>query len=209
LTFEKNIFINCPFDREYKQLLKAIIFTVVYLKFEPRISTTVSSGDLRIAEIMKMIEESKYSIHDISRCEPLNNGDLPRFNMPYELGLDVGCSKFGKAKLRSKKCLILEKEKNRYDIVISDISGQDIKAHDDKPKKAIEKILEWFTANGALPILEVPSLSTVWAKFQDTNAKIVVTLSDLEYKKADINSLSTSQFIYYTKLALGYRTDLD
>lgn len=87
MSFQTNIFINCPFDKEYKPLLKALIFISLYLELEPQISITVSSGHLRITEIMRLIENSKYSIHDISRCEPLKAGELPRFNMHMKWGL--------------------------------------------------------------------------------------------------------------------------
>ncbi len=112
MSFEKNVFINCPFDNEYRPMLRALIFTILYLELEPQIAVTVSSGNIRIMEIIKLIRKSKYSIHDISRCEPLKTGELPRFNMPYEMGLDIGCCIYGKDPLNDKKCLILEKERN-------------------------------------------------------------------------------------------------
>lgn len=88
--FEKNIFINCPLDPDYKQMLRALIFTVLDCGFEPRIaSERQDSGQIRVSKIKDLIRESCYSIHDISRMEPLKNGDLPRFNMPFELGLDL------------------------------------------------------------------------------------------------------------------------
>ncbi len=195
MSFSTNIFINCPFDKEYKPLLKSLVFTIIYLGFEPKLSTTASSGHQRIDEIMNLINTCKFSIHDISRCEPLKTGDLPRFNMPYEMGLDIGCFKFGNAQMRSKRCLILEKVKNRYDIVISDISGQDIKEHNNKPKKLVEKVLDWFTANGAIPINNVPSLSTTWTKFQDCNAKVEVGLATSGFTASEIKNLSIQQYI--------------
>lgn len=202
MSFQTTIFINCPFDKEYKPLLKALIFTSLYLGFEPQISTTVSSGYLRIEEIKKLISGSKYSIHDISRCEPLKIGELPRFNMPYEMGIDIGCTEYGDLQMRSKRCLILEKIKNRYDTVISDISGQDIKEHNNKPKKLIEKVLEWFTANGAIPVNQVPSLSSTWAKYQDCNAKIEVTLASSGFKKNEIKNLAITQYIAAMRSAI-------
>jgi hypothetical protein len=202
MSFDKNIFINCPFDKKYKPLLKALLFIILYLEFEPQISVTESSSHSRITEIMRLIENSKYSIHDISRCEPLKIGELPRFNMPYEMGLDIGCSIYGTNEQKTKKCLILESVKNRYDMVISDISGQDIKEHNDKPKKVIGKVLEWFAANKAIPIDQIPSLSKTWTKYLDCNAKIVVSLINSDYTIPEINDLSIPQYIHAMKSAL-------
>lgn len=202
MSFQTNVFINCPFDKEYKPLLKALVFILLYLELEPQISKTVSSGRQRITEIMALIESSRYSIHDISRCEPLKENELPRFNMPYEMGLDIGCSTYGNSQQKTKECLILERIKNRYDVVISDISGQDIKEHGNNPKKLIAKILEWFAANGAVSISRIPGLTYAWTKYLDCNAKIEVSLIDSGFTKKEIKNLSIPQYITAMKSAL-------
>lgn len=199
MSFNKNIFINCPFDSDYHPLLKSLIFTILYFKFEPQISITKSSGKPRIAEIIELIKGSKYSIHDISRCEP---GDLPRFNMPYEMGLDLGCFNFGNAQQRSKKCLILEKVKNRYDIVISDISGQDIEEHNNSPRKLIGKVMKWLFDTGAIKSSERIGLTAIWSKYLDCNAKIEVTLTSSGFTKKEIKNLAISQYIEVMKEVL-------
>ena len=43
----------------------------------------------RLARIVSLIDECDLSLHDISRTE-LNPNRLPRFNMPFELGLAMG-----------------------------------------------------------------------------------------------------------------------
>jgi hypothetical protein len=199
MSFEKNVFINCPFDNEYRPLLRALIFTILYLELEPQIAVTVSSGNIRIQEIMELIRTSKYSIHDISRCEPLNAGELPRFNMPYEMGLDIGCCIYGNKLLRNKKCLILEKEKNRYDTVISDISGQDIKEHGNAPEQLIARVREWLFAILDTPI---PPASKIWAMYSDYLGKINTTLLTNEYTQIEIDNLPTDEFIKTVKSAL-------
>ena len=87
MPFEKNVFINCPFDNEYFPLLKSIFFTIIYLDLSPQISETANSGEVRLHRIKDLMMKSLYSIHDISRMETLQNG-LPRFNMPFECGID-------------------------------------------------------------------------------------------------------------------------
>jgi hypothetical protein len=44
----------------------------------------------------------------------MSKDELPRFNMPYELGLDVGASEYGGTRLKTKKILILETERYHY-----------------------------------------------------------------------------------------------
>src|SRR2546421_8453550 len=111
--FNINIFINCPFDDKYDPLFLAIVFTVIVLGFRPRCSKEVNIDD-RLDKIIEIITACKYAIHDISRVERTHTkeGLLPRFNMPFELGIDVGLKAVGKAKndprLRNKRLLIME-----------------------------------------------------------------------------------------------------
>ncbi|MFD1615633.1 hypothetical protein [Gelatiniphilus marinus] len=102
MAFDKNIFINCPFDDKYKTLLKAIVFCIVYLNYKPLLSETNNSADSRVDGIINLISNSKYSIHDLSRLEASKKNELARFNMPFELGMDIGCKRFGSASQKEK-----------------------------------------------------------------------------------------------------------
>ncbi len=68
--YQKNVFINCPFDDKYFDLLQTLVFTIIYYGFYPRISLENSdSGQPRLEKIVDLIRESKYSIHDLSRLQ--------------------------------------------------------------------------------------------------------------------------------------------
>ncbi len=67
------------------------------------------------------------SVHDLSRIRSVKANEFYRMNMPFELGLDIGCKFFKEGYYNKKKCLILEKKKYRYQKALSDISGSDIK----------------------------------------------------------------------------------
>jgi hypothetical protein len=121
MAFEKNVFVNCPFDEQYRRLLRAMLFTPLYLDFKPQLSTTYSSSDIRVDEIKKRIRKSKFSIDDWSRRD---SGVPPRFNMPFELGLDIGCISFGNSQSKKKRMLILDSDRYTYQSFVSDIAGQ-------------------------------------------------------------------------------------
>jgi hypothetical protein len=90
--FHQTVFLNCPYDDEYRPLLGALLFSVLDCGLTPRLaSDQADSGQPRLEKIRELIRDSRFSIHDISRMDPLQPGDLPRFNMPFELGLDLGC----------------------------------------------------------------------------------------------------------------------
>jgi hypothetical protein len=109
MTFERNVFVNCPFDKQFLPLLRPLLFTIIYLRLNPRIALErMDSGEGRLEKILALIEQSKYSIHDLSRSEANAVGELYRLNMPFELGLDYGCRFFGKGELQEKRALVLE-----------------------------------------------------------------------------------------------------
>lgn len=91
--FERNVFINCPFDPEYYPLLRPLLITLVLLGFNPRIALERSdSGEQRIDKICELITNSKYSVHDLSRLKAERKDEFYRLNMPFELGIDYGAS---------------------------------------------------------------------------------------------------------------------
>jgi len=147
-TRARSVFINCPFDPVYKPLLRAVCFAVLACGHVPRCALDYSdSGVVRFTEIVKMIAECDFSIHDISRVELDNDSQLPRFNMPLELGADLGLRLQGPVRQRRRKTLILDAEAHRYDKMLSDISGMDIEAHGDDPRRAIRHVRDWLNAN--------------------------------------------------------------
>lgn len=184
MAFDQNVFINCPFDKDFKHLLKALIFELIYLGFIPKLSQTLSSSSIRINQIKDLIRTCKFSIHDLSRSKAMIVGDLPRFNMPYELGLDIGALEYGGRKLKTKRILILETERYHYQKVISDISGQDIENHNDDPKTLITKVRNWFSAN--FPEETIVGQSVIWIAYNqfiddlNTNLSATYTVDEIE-----------------------------
>jgi hypothetical protein len=143
--FNRNVFINCPFDPTYQPLLYAIVFAVQIAGLTPRCAKEANNaGEFRLQKIKDIISECKFGIHDISRTELSPNG-LPRFNMPLELGIDLGCKEFGGRRQKSKSLLILDKTENRYVKFISDIRGQDPKPHAGNPKRAVNQVRDWLS----------------------------------------------------------------
>lgn len=182
-----NVFINCPFDNEYFNLLKPLLFTILYLDLNPLISETSDSGEIRLTKIQNMMAKSKYSIHDLSRIE--SDNELPRFNMPFECGIDFGI-KFSIPKL-NKKVLILEKEKYRYQKVMSDISGNDIYTHNDNPELIIKSIRDWFRTK----LENIAKHKIIWFAYQDFESKYNEILLSEGYDPYKIDSLTFSDLI--------------
>jgi hypothetical protein len=139
------IFINCPFDDDYKPMLYAIVYAIYRCGFFPLTALNEDDAtDNRLDKIIRCIRSCRYGIHDISRIE-LNEAGFPRFNMPFELGLFYGAKKFGNKEQRNtKKAIVFEKERFTYQKYISDLSGIDTKAHEGDPNKIITGIRDWL-----------------------------------------------------------------
>lgn len=150
-----SVFINCPFDDVFQPLLRAACFTIIACGYTPRCALDFGdSGAVRLQEIVRLITQCGRSIHDISRVELDRDSQLPRFNMPLELGADLGLRLAGPARQRDRRILILDTEKHRYDKTLSDISGMDIEAHGDSVDMMIKRVRDWLNANrGDRPIL--------------------------------------------------------
>ena len=160
----RSVFINCPFDADYQPLLRAICFTLLACGYRPRCALDFSdSGAVRFAEIVRMITQCDLSVHDISRVELDRDSQLPRFNMPLELGADLGLRLEGPARQRERKILILDVESHRYDKTLSDISGMDIEAHGGQVRKVIKSVRDWLAANQADGAALIPGAAAISA----------------------------------------------
>lgn len=141
----QNVFINCPFDEAYLPIFHAIIFTIFDCGYIVRCSLEIEdSSEIRIEKVIRIISECKYGIHDISRTELDKKINLPRFNMPFELGMFLGAKRFGDDEQKKKRCLVVDKEPFRYNSFISDIAGQDIQSHGNNDVEAIKVIRNWL-----------------------------------------------------------------
>src|SRR5262245_62068026 len=158
--YEENVFLNCPFDGPYKKIFEAIAFAVADCGFQIRCALeTEDAGEVRIEKIFEIIENCKFGINDLSRAGLDSVTGLPRFNMPFELGIFLGARRYGRGRQKEKCCLILDSEKYRYRAFISDISGQDIREHGDNPAEAIHIVRNWLRSQSGNP--DIPGGTTI------------------------------------------------
>jgi hypothetical protein len=193
MAFETDVFVNCPFDDPYLPLLRPILFTIIDLGLTPRIALeSLDSGRPRIEKIIRLINGSKYAIHDLSRIQAAHAGEYYRLNMPFELGLDVGCSIFKTGRWAEKRCLILEAERYRYQAALSDISNSDIAAHGNEPVRALSEVRNWLNTEARL---RAPGPTAVWGRFTDFMARNYDVLASRGYSPEDIERLPIAELI--------------
>ena len=193
MSFETNVFVNCPFDDAYFPILRPILFCILDLGLEPRIALeAIDSGEARIERIIKLIEESRFAIHNLSRLRAERAGEFYRLNMPFELGLDVGCRRFRGGKWSRKRCLILEAERYRYQAALSDMSNSDIGVHGNEPADAVSAVRNWLNSEGRL---HAPGPARIWARFNSFMADHYDQLVARGFSKRDIERLPVDELV--------------
>jgi hypothetical protein len=166
-SFERSVFINCPFDPDYDAILQAILFCVVYLGFVPRLARERNdSSEMRVEKITGLIEASLYSIHDLSRCVAKKRGEHFRLNMPFELGIDWACRRYFGGGRDAKRFLILEEKPYRYQAALSDISGCDIQYHSANFQHAVRKVRNWLVSEASIAADGAARILARYADFQ-------------------------------------------
>ncbi len=183
--YDSSVFINCPFDDQYKKLFHAVVFAVTDCGFIARCAQEVDDGsEVRVSKILKIIAECRIGIHDISRTEADKTSGLPRFNMPLELGMFLGAKQYGTGKQRKKICLVFDRERFRYQKFCSDISGQDIAAHEGKVETAVNTVRN-FLGNMQKGVI-IPGPAVIFRRYLTFTAGLPALCSKLRLRKPDL-----------------------
>lgn len=189
----KSVFVNCPFDEKYYDKLSIIIFIIEFLGFEALVSNSDTVGEERISNIIDLISSSKYSIHDLSRNKSSSKNEFARFNMPLELGIDLGVNYSDDL---NKKILVLDNKPHQYDNYISDLSGRDIEHHLNKNDLLFWILPQWF---GSIEKKRY---------YQDGKLRGFYELFEIEYKAThkktgalirDIKKVKKINYIYHVR----------
>lgn len=156
-VYEESVFINCPFDRKYKALFHAMVFTIKACDFTPRCALEFEGDPNRLQKILNVISNCQFGVHDVS----VPDG---RLNMPLELGLFIGCQTYGNVKHKKKSYLILEGKPYSSKSYLSDMAGQDPMAHHGKFSKVIECLRDWLIAKSKTPSA-IPSANYILSRY--------------------------------------------
>jgi len=196
--FGTSVFINCPFDEEYKLLLQPMLFTLVYVGLCPRLASEKSDSlEQRIEKILRLIKECKYSIHDLSRLKSKKAKEFARLNMPFELGIEYGCRRIAKDHLRTKRGLIFEQKRYEVQKALSDLNGVDIKCHNNKPAQAVQALQHWLIETVGLNDVDSPSV--IWDTFNEFDGDFYKRRKAQGYSKIDLRAMPVPEYIRFIK----------
>lgn len=161
------VFLNIPYDDQFHRLCLAYICAVASFGLVPR-ATLEIPGVRRLDRILELIEECPFSLHDLSRVQlSLPNPRLPRFNMPFELGLAVASG--GR---KTHVWYVFETEKFRVDRSLSDLAGTDVYIHNGTIQGVLKQV-----ANAFIRQTRKPTFAEMLTVYRRTRAALPAILA--------------------------------
>jgi hypothetical protein len=191
--YEKNVFINCPFDHQYTPIFEAVVFSIHDAGFRPKCARErLDSSQIRLHKIVELIAASRYAIHDLSRTTFDDSSGLPRFNMPLELGIDLGCKAFSQNH-SDKSLLIFDAEWYRFQKYVSDLGGQDIQHHANDPKAAVTSVRNWLRAESDMANL--PSGAIIFSRYEAFRDELPALCSSMRLDEGTLTFADFSHIV--------------
>lgn len=143
---ERTAFCNFPFDDDYRPLYLALIASLLCTGQTPRTVLEIPPSKDRLERILDLLGQCAFSLHDLSRVQ--TSRGLPRFNMPFELGLAAGLAQQG----GRHQFRLLEARPNRLQRSLSDLNGYEAFIHRGTPDGMFGVTCDIFTSLRPFPI---------------------------------------------------------
>jgi hypothetical protein len=121
-----SVFLNIPYDGAFENLYLAYIAGLSAFGLIARATLEIPTSQRRLERILGLIQQCTYSIHDLSRVQlDAKAPRVPRFNMPFELGLAVAQG----AGNKRETWYVCETVPHRVTKSLSDLNGTDVRIH--------------------------------------------------------------------------------
>ena len=151
------VFLNVPYDQEFRSLYIAYIVGLYQLDLVPHLASEIPGGDRRLNRIFSLTQSCRYSIHDLSRIElSVAPSATPRFNMPLELGMTITWANLNPS---LHDWFVWESEPYRLQRSASDLNGTDAYIHNGTPEGVLRELSNVFWRDR---IPSVPQMLTVY-----------------------------------------------
>jgi hypothetical protein len=175
------VFLNIPYDKKFERLFLAYIAGISAYGMFPHATLEITDSSRRLEKILKLERSCDYSVHDLSRVQ-LDRAKprVPRFNMPFELGLCVADA--NRQKGRRQNWFVFEAVANRVDKSLSDLKGTDPKIHGATVRGVLSGLCNVFKRPGRQP--SVPQMMQIYRELRNNQAAIMKEAgSDTLYTK--------------------------
>ena len=164
------VFLNIPYDKKFERLFLAYIAGISAYGMLPHATLEITDSSRRLEKILKLERSCGYSVHDLSRVQ-LDRAKprVPRFNMPFELGLCVADA--NRRAGQKQNWFVFEAVANRVDKSLSDLKGTDPKIHGATVRGVLGELCNVFRRPGKQPT--VPQMMQIYKALRKNQAVIV------------------------------------
>jgi hypothetical protein len=138
------VFLNYPYDQDYRPFAEALSFGVVAAGLLPVSALDLTTPDsLRLDMLVDAIENCDYSAHDLSRSRGEGDDNFARMNMPVEMGMALF---YALSTRRSgHRCAFFVPSSSRsHHKYVSDLAGLDPRHYGEDPVTLLVAIYEWL-----------------------------------------------------------------
>jgi hypothetical protein len=147
------VFLNIPYDEKFERLFLAYIAGISALGLVPHATLEIPDSSRRLEKILKLERECEYSIHDLSRVQlSRKKPRVPRFNMPFELGLCVADAK--RSGTKKPNWFVFEAVEQRIEKSLSDLKGTDPRIHGGRIEGVFGELRDVFRRRGRQPTVQ-------------------------------------------------------
>ena len=148
----RRVFLNVPYDGIFQPLYLAYIVGLAAFRLTPVLAISATDGTTRVDKIFNLLSGCASSIHDLSRIEPSGEERLPRFNMPFELGMAVALAKHTPERFT---WVGFDSRRHQASRTLSDLAGSDFVVHGNTPAGVLAGLCDVFVARGKPSVPEL------------------------------------------------------
>lgn len=155
------VFLNYPFDNEFKPFSHAMHFAVVAAGLIPVCAYDLTAPDRpRLDIIVEAIIRSRYSVHDFSRLRGEGEQNFARLNMPLEMGMALFHAL--QTQRATHRCAFFIPTSNDYRVAASDLAGLDAIPYEGDELSCVARVYEWLRDGlRSLYTQRVPTITVV------------------------------------------------
>lgn len=184
---EDSAFLNIPYDIRFEPLYLAFIAGLSGFGLIPRATLEIPGSRRRLDRIIELVQSCSFSFHDLSRV----GSGLPRFNMPFELGLTVALAN---RNARSHNWFVFEAREHRLQQTLSDLDGTQVYVHKGRPLNVLYQL-----TNALVRTTHQPTIKELQLIYED------LTRKSIELKRSQpIKSLFEARPFRELVLIAGY-----
>jgi hypothetical protein len=158
---DAQVFLNYPFDNEFKTFSHAMHFAVVAAGLIPVCAYDLTAPDRpRLDIIVEAIIRSRYSVHDFSRLRGEGEQNFARHNMPIEMGMALFHALQTQRSMH--RCAFFISVPHEFRIAASDLAGLDPITYEGDELSCAARMYEWLRDGVRSPYTQrVPTVTIV------------------------------------------------